>query len=111
MSHNYSYTDTLRSTLRISKANAKKARRLNLPQGNPLVDLKFGTDGYAPIKNFAYHGEDTGHAFLDGRFRGLVALLEGEADLVMYWESESLCGVRIRDGVFTECEVVSTLAP
>lgn len=111
MSHNYTSTDTLRSTLRISKANAKKALRLNLPAANPVERLKFGKLDYAPINRFAWHGDDSGNAFSDGRFKDLVALMEGEADLVLNWEGEALCGVRIRNGKFTECEVVTTLAP
>ena len=115
MSYNIDTIDTLCSTLRISRKNAEKAISLTgLPEIHPLDDidgLEFGDDGYAKIERFSWCGEGSGWAF-KSTLRKFVALLEGDADLILTWEGgDSHSGVRIRGGKMTQCEVVMTLAP
>ncbi len=111
MSFNIDHVETLTSTLRISKKNAKKAEKLGLPEGNHLYALTFGEDGYSPVPRFQFSGEGSGHAFPE-LFRKFAALHEGDADLIMTWEGgEAHGGVRIRSGKMKECDVVMTLAP
>jgi hypothetical protein len=113
MSTNISYIDTWKSTLRISKTNAKKARRdIEMPSSHNLDDLVFGSDGYAPIKRFSFEGNSSGWAYGDGRLAAFVALLEGDADLVLTWaDGEWQDGLRIRDGKMTACKVITALEP
>lgn len=112
MSYNIDSIETLSSTLRISQKNAKRAKRIYMPEGNPIEGLVFGEDGYAKIERFEWCGECSGNAYHDGRLERLVKLLEGDADLILTWEGgDSHTGLRIRSGKMTECDVIMTLAP
>lgn len=95
----------LRSTLRISKKNAKKAKRLQLPGCSPVDRLRFGKSEYANLTGFAWYDEDSADAYADGRLASLVALLEGDAELVFVWDDDSITGLRIVDGKMMECAV------
>lgn len=110
MSYNIDSVRALSSTLRISKKNAKKAAKLELPELHPLDDLVFGDDGYAPV-DFGWSGECSGNLYTE-TLPKFVKLIEGDADLVFTWEGgDSHTGMRIRSGKAVECEVVMTLAP
>lgn len=113
MSYNIDNIETLKSTLRISRANADKANELDLSETNPTnwPGLVFGEDGYANIYAFHWSGEGSGRAWRDTA-PAFVKLLEGDADLILTWEGgDSHSGVRIRSGEMRECEVIMTLAP
>ncbi len=112
MSFNISHTETLCSTLRISRENVAKAEEIELPELNPLDDLEFGEDDYATIEELSWSSEGSGNAHEDGRLAAFVALTEGEADIIFTWEGgEAHSGLRIREGKMAECEVVMALAP
>jgi hypothetical protein len=111
LSTNITHINTLRSTLRISKRKAAKARKLYLPELNPLDGLEFGDDGFAPIPRFWWCGESSGNRYHDVEWDAFIALTEGEADLILFWEGgDFVTGARIRDGVVSECEVRMELA-
>jgi hypothetical protein len=113
VSYNITSTDTRTSTLRISRKNARKAQKIELPEGMAdVVDrLKFGPDGYAPIERFWWYGESSGNAHGDGRLDAFVALTEGDADVILTWEGgDSHSGLRIRNGKAYPCDVRIELA-
>jgi hypothetical protein len=106
MSYNIDHVTTLSSTLRISRENADKARLLDMPECNNLDDLKFGEDDYAPISTFWFYGECSGHAY-DKVLDDYVALLEGDADLILFWEGGEMacrCATRLcSESLSTAC--------
>ncbi len=117
MSYNVTGTITIRSTLRISEANWRMAKKLELPALSPiynLADMDFGPDGYASIPRFRWSGEGSGFATLDGtdpHLAAFIKLTEGEADVIFVWEGgDSFSGARFRDGKYAPAEVKFSLA-
>jgi hypothetical protein len=111
MSTNIDHVEVLKSTLRISEANATKAKALDLPE-SALFGLKFEPNGYAPLPRFFWYGERSGNAYHDGTLEKFVGLTEGDADVIFVWEGgNGFTGLRIRNGTMKECDVVMTLAP
>ncbi len=118
MSTNITDVKTLRSTLRISKANLAKARKMaddgELPEGDPLTGggkTHRVVNGFARLPAFHWYGESSGNLYQDGTLARFVALTEGEADLFFTWEGgDFFTGLRVRDGATKECDVVMGLA-
>lgn len=54
-----------------------------------------------------WNSEGSGSTF--EAFKALLAQFKGEADFLLFWEGSELSGLRLKDGVVTEHEVVTTL--
>lgn len=108
MSWNVTHVQVLRSTLRIHCDNLPAAEALDLPPANPLAeidDYSVDADGYYPIREFWWSGEGSGTAYRHTLDK-FIALLQGEAELVFFWEGgESVTGYRITEDVAEETKV------
>jgi hypothetical protein len=77
------------------------------------IDALCGEDTNQKIKlpNFWWYGDGSGHAYrvlIDE----IAPLIRGRVDAIFMWEgSSSPDGLRIEDGVVTECDVVMALKP
>jgi hypothetical protein len=137
MGYSISSTDTLSSSLTISRTAWMKWKERDLPECNPLDNLKandFGAaptckngheqdggkpfcaecgevindpgDARAPIKRFSWSSVASDSYLRDGTLAEFAADLEGEADILLTWESgDSFSGIRIKDGKASEHEV------
>lgn len=108
MSYNITRTITISSTLRLPREHWEKAEAIEAPDDSfveRLCESSF-VDSYAPIKDFAFRGEFSGTAYNNGALASLVALLQGDAEVIFVWESgDYVSSIRIKDGVMTECDV------
>ncbi len=111
MSHDITAIRVIRTNLRISKKNYRRALGVRRPEANPLTTISEGdfVDGFAKVE-MDWVGEGAGNRFHDGSFDAFVRYLEGEAELVLVWEGgDSFSGIRICDGVATRSEVQFSL--
>lgn len=116
MGYSITTTDTLSSTLRITKTAYLRWKEQHLPESNPLdrLSLKdFGAlptcqngheqdrdkpfcpecgvpvqavESTAPIERFFWGGVGSSNYYHDGTLGRLAADLEGEADIIFTWE-------------------------
>ncbi len=115
MSYNIDSSEYLSGKLYIRPSKFREARlkyKDDTPEGNFLNDDHIAdivdSDNPEPIKNMRWYGEGSGRRFDD--FKDILAMTTGEADIVLTWEGgDSITGLRVKDGVVTECDVKMTL--
>lgn len=116
MGYSIDSTDTLSSTLRISRTNFLKWKERDLPEMNPIENLSLEDfplvkcsngheqegvkpfcsdcgetisgldDSSAALERFSWGGVASSHHYSDGTLAQLAADLEGEADIIFTWE-------------------------
>lgn len=58
------------------------------------------------LKNLSWYGEGSGRAYEDHFIKDVAPLIHGRVDAIFTWEGgDSVTGLRIKDGVATECKV------
>ena len=114
MGTNIADTTVIKSTLAIDENNALPMLKLRLPASfrDQIEHLIYGDNGRARLADFRWCGEGSGYAANHGTLEKVIALTEGDADLLLTWEGgNGHTGLRVRGGTVKECGVVLALEP
>ncbi len=84
---------------------------LRCAEGNFLDELRVDGDR-AYLTDFSWYGERSGRTYDDVLLKQIAPHIMGHVEAVFTWEGgNASTGIIIRDGVVTECDVVTTLVP